>query len=82
MPPLMAQKCGIAFLDFDSGKYSNTFELTHDVDGQDKVFATMVESSEHPNIFRLGDTEYVDYDGFKIAYYARYPERIAMNSKV
>ena len=82
LPPIMAKKIGITFLDFDNGKYSNTFELKHNVNGKYEEFGTMTESSEHPNMFWLDDTKYTDYDGFMSAYYARYPERIAINSKV
>ena len=81
-PPIMAKKIGITFLDFDSGKYSNTFELKHNVNGQYERFGTMTESSEHPRLFCLGDNEYTTYADFVAAYYARYPERIAINTKV
>ena len=81
LPPIRAKQKGVAFLDFDGGKYRNTYEMTHTVSGQDAAFGTLIASSEHPRSFWLDgdDTEYITYAEFAAAYYARFPERVAMN---
>ena len=82
LPRVFGDTGSVTFISLIKGQYRNTYELTHDVNGQNEAFGTMVESSEHPRLFCLGDTEYTTYTDFAAAYYAQYPERIAMNSKV
>ena len=81
LPPIRAKQKGVVSLDFDGGKYRDTYELTHSTSGQDAAFGTLITSSEHPRSFWLDgdDTEHITYAEFAAAYYARFPERVAMN---
>ena len=73
---IKAKKQGVSFLDYDGDKYQNTFNLLHEVDGQDVVFGQIVDTNK-ARLFYLdnAETAFPEYAAFEAAYYAKYPER-------
>ena len=73
---IKAKKHGVMFLDFDDGKYRNTYNLLHEVNGEDVCFGQAVDTREGRTFYLDGaDAASSDYPAFEAAYYAMYPER-------
>ena len=73
---IRAKKQGVSFIDYDGDKYQYTFNLLHEIDGQDVVFGQIVDTDK-ARLFYLDDNEaaFEGYASFVAAYYAKYPER-------
>ena len=69
---------GVMFLDYENGKYQNTYNLLHEVEGAYVGFGQAVDTREGRTFFLDGvESAYSDYPAFEAAYYARFPERKA-----
>ena len=73
---IKAKQQGVMFLDYDNGKYRNTFDLLHEVNGEDVCFGQAVDTREGRTFYLDGvDAPFSDYPAFEAAYYAKFPER-------
>jgi len=73
---IKAKQQVVMFMDYDNGKYRNTFDLLHEVNGEDVCFGQAVDTREGRTFFLDGvEPAYSDYPAFEAAYYAKFPER-------
>ena len=73
---IKATKHGVVFADYADGKFKNTYDLMHEVDGEDVCFGQIVDTREG-RTFYLDDADaaFSGYPSFEAAYYAKFPER-------
>ena len=73
---IKATKHGVMFVDYDDGKFQNTYDLMHKVNGEDVCFGQIMDTPEGRTFYiDNADAAFSDYPSFEAAYYAKYPER-------
>ena len=73
---IKAKKQGVMFLDFDDGKYQNTYNTMHKVNGTYLCFGQIVDTREGRTFYLDGaDAAFSDYPSFEAAYHAMYPKQ-------
>ena len=73
---IKAKKQGVIFVDFDDGKFQNTYNLLHEVNGEDVCFGQIVDTRECRTFYLDNpDEAFIEYPAFEAAYYALYPDR-------
>ena len=73
---IKAKQHGVMFLDYDDGKFRNTYDLSHEVNGEYVCFGQMVDTREGRTFYLDNlDEAFIEYPAFEAAYYALYPDR-------
>ena len=73
---IKAKQQGVIFADYDDGKYQNTYNLMHEVNGTYLCFGQVVHTREGRTFYLDGvDAAFSDYPSFEAAYHAMYPKQ-------